>query len=196
MSIYIISASTGPFIRRLSIEEEAALQVILPPRERIDRHLYLSLVTLMDPPTPPPPLSKSAQKKAVRAARYAELKLERRAKEKEAKKEKRRIRAEKRAAGELDEDDEAEKARKKKKPRIDFGGRVVVDLGFDHLMSEKVSHYPLGWFVSTALHDEACLSRKSNLFVPNSRIPTAQTAMRLSPSLCYLLPLTAGRLIA
>ncbi|KAJ3561733.1 hypothetical protein NP233_g10015 [Leucocoprinus birnbaumii] len=91
----------------------------------------------MDPPTQPPPLSKSAQKKAARAARFAEYKLERRAKEKEAKKEKKRIRAEKRAAGELDEEDEAERARQKKKPRVEFGGRVVIDLGFDDLMSEK-----------------------------------------------------------
>ncbi|KAF9450952.1 hypothetical protein P691DRAFT_725054 [Macrolepiota fuliginosa MF-IS2] len=85
----------------------------------------------------PPPLSKSAQKKAARAARFAEQKLLRRAKEKEAKKEKKRIRAERRAAGELDDDDEAEKAREKKKPRIQFGGQVIIDLGFDHLMSEK-----------------------------------------------------------
>jgi tRNA (guanine9-N1)-methyltransferase len=98
----------------------------------------LSLVTPMDPPTHPPPLSKSAQKKAARAVRYAELKLERRAREKEAKKEKKRILAEKRAAGELDDDDEAEKARKQKKPRIEFGGQVVIDLSFDRFMSEKV----------------------------------------------------------
>ncbi|KXN89454.1 tRNA (guanine(9)-N1)-methyltransferase [Leucoagaricus sp. SymC.cos] len=91
----------------------------------------------MDPSTQPAPLSKSAQKKAARAARLAELKLERRAREKEAKKEKKRIRAEKRAAGELDDEDEAEKVKQKKKPRVTFGGRVVVDLGFDHLMSEK-----------------------------------------------------------
>ncbi|KAF5363931.1 hypothetical protein D9756_000279 [Leucocoprinus leucothites] len=91
----------------------------------------------MDPPTQLPPLSKSAQKKAARAARFAELKLERRAKEKEVKKEKKRIRAEKRAAGELDEADEAERARQKKKSRVEFDGQVVVDLGFDHLMSEK-----------------------------------------------------------
>lgn len=92
----------------------------------------------MDPPTSDQPISKSAQKKAAKAARFAEIKLQRRAREREAKKEKKRIRAELRAAGELDEEDEAEKARRKKKPRVQFGGRVVIDLGFDHLMNEKV----------------------------------------------------------
>lgn len=108
-------------------------------------------------PQPDPPLSKSAQKKAARAARLAELKLQRRAKEKEAKKEKKRIRAEKRAAGELDDQDEAESARQRKKSRILFGGRVVIDLGFDHLMSEKVSS-PAS--PSSIPHDEVRLSRK------------------------------------
>lgn len=85
----------------------------------------------------PPKLSKSALKKAAKAERFAAVKLERRAKEKEAKKRKKRLIAEKRAAGELDEDEE-EKNRCKKRPRIQFGGTVVIDLGFDDKMNEKV----------------------------------------------------------
>ncbi|TFK43841.1 guanine-1-methyltransferase-domain-containing protein [Crucibulum laeve] len=81
-------------------------------------------------------LSKSALKKAAKAERFAALKIERRAREKEAKKEKKRVRAEKRATGELD-DDEEERNRQKKRPRLQFGGKVVVDLGFDEMMNEK-----------------------------------------------------------
>lgn len=84
----------------------------------------------------PKPSSKTALKKAAKVERLAALKSERRAREKEAKKEKKRQRAEKRAAGELDTDDEPE--RRKKKARVEFGGRVVVDLGFDDKMNEKV----------------------------------------------------------
>jgi tRNA (guanine9-N1)-methyltransferase len=81
-------------------------------------------------------MSKNAIKKAAKAARIAALKLERRAREKEAKKEKKRIRAEKRAAG--DEDDEEEIKRRMKRPKLQFGGIVVVDLGFDSMMNDKV----------------------------------------------------------
>ncbi|KAK0230427.1 guanine-1-methyltransferase-domain-containing protein [Armillaria fumosa] len=93
----------------------------------------------MDSPATPvtPALSKSARKKAERNERLAATKLERRAKEKAAKKEKRRIKAEKRAAGELDSADEAERERKKKKPKLEFGGRILIDLGFDDKMLEK-----------------------------------------------------------
>lgn len=93
----------------------------------------------MDSPAAPatPTLSKSAQKRAERKERLAATKLERRAKEKAAKKEKRRIKAEKRAAGELDSADEAERERKKKKPKLEFGGRVLIDLGFDDKMLDK-----------------------------------------------------------
>ncbi|KAG6891705.1 hypothetical protein C0992_010108 [Termitomyces sp. T32_za158] len=80
-------------------------------------------------------LSKNALKKAARAERFAAYKLERRAKEKEVKKEKKRVLQAKRAAGEIDEDEE--KKRHKKKPRLHFGGRVVIDLGFDDKMNEK-----------------------------------------------------------
>ncbi|GLB34113.1 putative tRNA (Guanine-1)-methyltransferase [Lyophyllum shimeji] len=81
------------------------------------------------------PLSKKAIKRAAKAERYAAHKLERRAREKEAKKEKKRAIAAKRAAGEFDEDEE--RKRQKKRPRLHFGGKVVVDLGFDDKMNEK-----------------------------------------------------------
>jgi tRNA (guanine9-N1)-methyltransferase len=83
-------------------------------------------------------LSKSALKKAAKAERFAANKLERRAREKEAKKERKRSQAAKRAAGELDDGNVEESNRRKKKARVQFGSRVVVDLGFDDMMSEKV----------------------------------------------------------
>ncbi|KAJ7462156.1 guanine-1-methyltransferase-domain-containing protein [Mycena latifolia] len=79
--------------------------------------------------------SKSSLKKAARREKFAVQKLERRAKEKLAKKEKNRIKAEKRAAGELVEDDKPPPKKRRVGPR--FGGRVVVDLGFDEKMTEK-----------------------------------------------------------
>ncbi|PPR02646.1 hypothetical protein CVT24_002129 [Panaeolus cyanescens] len=82
-------------------------------------------------------LSKNALKKAAKAERMAAVKIQRRAREREAKKEKKRQRAEKRAAGELDEDDDEEAKRKAKKQKLQFGGTVVVDLGFDDMMNEK-----------------------------------------------------------
>ncbi|KAF9534565.1 guanine-1-methyltransferase-domain-containing protein [Crepidotus variabilis] len=82
-----------------------------------------------------PVISKNAMKRARRAEHFATVKLERRAREKAAKKEKKRERAEMRAAGDLDEEDHEQ--RTAKKPKLDFGGTVVVDLGFDDLMSEK-----------------------------------------------------------
>jgi tRNA (guanine9-N1)-methyltransferase len=91
------------------------------------------------------PLSKKAQKKAAKAARFASQKLERRAREKEAKKEKKRL---KRAAQEQDQDGEGEgedaitrkraKVLKSTGPTTKFGARLVVDLGFDDKMTDKV----------------------------------------------------------
>jgi tRNA (guanine9-N1)-methyltransferase len=92
-------------------------------------------ITAQDATTP---LSKNAIKKAAKAARLATLKLDRRAREKEAKKEKKRIRAEKRAAGELNDEEEEEIKRRMKRPKLQFGGTVVVDLGFDSMMNDKV----------------------------------------------------------
>ncbi|GJE87484.1 tRNA methyltransferase Trm10-like protein [Phanerochaete sordida] len=89
------------------------------------------------PPQAPQPLSKNAQKKAARAARIAEQKKERRAYEKEKKKEKRRELAAKRAAGELDDDEQPRKKARIEGPRTPFEARIVVDLGFDNLMTEN-----------------------------------------------------------
>ncbi|KAH7887482.1 guanine-1-methyltransferase-domain-containing protein [Phlebopus sp. FC_14] len=86
----------------------------------------------------PQGLSKKAQKRAAKAARLHELKLERRAREKEAKKRKRRERAQAIASGEID----VQVASKRRKTSAggdvkSWGARVVVDLGFDELMSDK-----------------------------------------------------------
>ena len=93
------------------------------------------------------PMSKNALKKAVKAERFAAIKLERRAREKEAKREKKRQRAEKKAAGELDEDDDEDKRRQEKKRKLEFGGQVLVDLGFDEMMNDKVSSPMYGSFL-------------------------------------------------
>ncbi|KAH9939254.1 guanine-1-methyltransferase-domain-containing protein [Epithele typhae] len=91
-----------------------------------------------------PPLSKKQQKKLAKAAWLAEKKKDRRAAEKERKKERKRVQAERRAAGELDEDEEtAERERRSKRQKTDvgpkkpFNARVVVDLAFDEMMSEN-----------------------------------------------------------
>ncbi|KAI9057409.1 hypothetical protein FKP32DRAFT_1598279 [Trametes sanguinea] len=88
------------------------------------------------------PLSKKAQKKLAKAAYIAERKKERRAAEKERRKEKKRLLAERRAAGELDPEEEAELQKRKRQrtdkgPRTFFNARVVVDLGFDEMMTEN-----------------------------------------------------------
>lgn len=87
------------------------------------------------------PLSKNAIKRAKKAERYAASKLERRAKEKEKKK-LRKAEEKKRAAVEEVDEEGQERGRKRAKvesPRkVEFGGRVVVDLGFDEMMSDKV----------------------------------------------------------
>lgn len=89
------------------------------------------------------PLSKKAQKKLARAARHQEVKLERRAREKERKKERKRLAKEetekKREAGEDVSADEQPRKRAKTVHEKPFGARIVVDLGFDDMMSDKVS---------------------------------------------------------
>ena len=94
---------------------------------------------------PHPALSKNAQKRLLKAQRKEEFKAERRAREKALKKAKQAELREKRARGELD-DDEEEKARQVKRqklshdgPREKFGARLVIDLGFDDKMTDRVS---------------------------------------------------------
>lgn len=101
-----------------------------------------------DPSLMHKPISKKAMKKAARAERLAATKLERRAREKQAKKEKKRIQVEKRTAGELDKGTEGEEKKSLSKTRkIVFGGKVIVDLGFDKMMTDKVSWETLyAWF--------------------------------------------------
>lgn len=83
------------------------------------------------------PLSKKAQKKAAKAARYAEQKAERRAREKERRKLKR-------AAAQPEPHDEDGAVPQSKRVKLDpssrtmFGARLVIDLGFDDKMTEKV----------------------------------------------------------
>ncbi|KAG1755376.1 guanine-1-methyltransferase-domain-containing protein [Suillus lakei] len=77
------------------------------------------------------PLSKNAQKRAAKAVRLQEQKIERRAREKEAKKRKRRERAQ---AG------DAEPRKRRKMGGLDqtsFAAQVVIDLGFDDMMTDK-----------------------------------------------------------
>ena len=84
-------------------------------------------------------LSKKAQKRALKLAKLEERKMERRAKEKAAKKEKKRKRAEKLAAGEqVSEDERSQKRAKAHDTKKPFAARVVLDLGFDDKMSDKV----------------------------------------------------------
>ncbi|KAJ7228199.1 guanine-1-methyltransferase-domain-containing protein [Mycena pura] len=83
----------------------------------------------------PPQPTKSSLKKAARRQRLAALKPERRAREKLARKKKQREKAERRAAGDLDDDPPPPP--KKRRVGPPFGGRVVVDLGFDEKMTEK-----------------------------------------------------------
>jgi tRNA (guanine9-N1)-methyltransferase len=84
-------------------------------------------------------LSKKAQKRAAKAARLHEFKLERRAREKEAKKHKRRERAQAIARGQPDENASRKRRRTNAGGETEiFNARVVVDLGFDELMSDKV----------------------------------------------------------
>jgi tRNA (guanine9-N1)-methyltransferase len=83
-------------------------------------------------------LSKKAQKRALKLARQQERKMEHRAKEKAAKKEKKRKRAERLAAGEQLSEDERQKRAKTNLAKEPFAARVVLDLGFDDKMSDKV----------------------------------------------------------
>ncbi|KAF9520700.1 hypothetical protein BS47DRAFT_1267650, partial [Hydnum rufescens UP504] len=78
-------------------------------------------------------LSKNAQKRLLKAERRAETKFLRRAREKEVKKQKKRARAELQA----DDGPPEKKTRTEKRTIKPFNARVVIDLGFDELMSAK-----------------------------------------------------------
>ncbi|THV08197.1 hypothetical protein K435DRAFT_771760 [Dendrothele bispora CBS 962.96] len=86
---------------------------------------------------PGPAPSKKSLKKAKKLEAIRESRLRKRAQEKEARKEKKREKARKRDAGELDDTAEQEEQAAKKRKTSGFGGKVVIDLGFDDLMSEK-----------------------------------------------------------
>ena len=95
-------------------------------------------------------LSKKAQKRALKMTRREERKMEHRAKEKAAKKEKKRKRAERLAAGEQLSEDERQKRAKTNRTKEPFAARVVLDLGFDDKMSDKVRGYLLCCFTHVA----------------------------------------------
>ena len=95
-----------------------------------------------------PPLSKNARKRLLKAERFAASKADRRARDKE----KKRDRAQKRRAGDPYALEDAEKRRAKRRkvedmkvgPKSVFQARIIVDLAFDDLMTEKVrSHRAL-----------------------------------------------------
>jgi type IV secretory pathway VirB10-like protein len=90
-------------------------------------------------------LSKQAQKRLIKAQKKKEFKTERRARDKALKKAKKAERREKRARGELDGDEE-EHARQVKRQKVSqdgakekFGAGLVIDLGFDDKMTDRVS---------------------------------------------------------
>lgn len=101
-----------------------------------------SVPTIVPTPDSQLPLSKNARKRLLKAERYAASKAERRARDKEKKRE----RAAKRRAATPDALGDAERrAAKRRKmdavklgPKNVFQARVVIDLAFDDLMSEKV----------------------------------------------------------
>lgn len=120
-----------------------------------------------------PGLSKKAQKRAAKAARLHELKLERRAREKVAKKNKRSERAQAIANGDLDKNTSRKRRRINGGDEMEiFNARVVVDLGFDELMSDKV-----GVSLCSCLLHNSAKHRRSVLSLPNWHIRTAQTDM-------------------
>lgn len=121
----------------------------------------------------PQGLSKKAQKRAAKAARLHELKLERRAREKVVKKNKRRERLHAIPTGELDKNTFRKRQRANGGGEVGiFNARVVVDLGFDELMSDKV-----GVSLCSCLLREVIPAkrRRSILLLLSWHIPTAQT---------------------
>ena len=105
-------------------------------------------------------LSKNAQKRALKMARQQERKMEHRAKEKAAKKEKKRKRAERLAAGEQLSEDERQKRVKMNRAKEPFAARVVLDLGFDDKMSDKVRGHPLCCFTACRNGTGSCSTQE------------------------------------
>jgi tRNA (guanine9-N1)-methyltransferase len=81
---------------------------------------------------PPATLSKNAQKRLVRAARRTAQKSERRAREKARKIENKRLRN-------LETNDDVLWHKRPPPTAAPFDARVIIDLGFDELMTPKVT---------------------------------------------------------
>lgn len=82
-------------------------------------------------------LSKKAEKKLLKAERFAASKVERRARQKIIKKEKQK---ERRIRSEAEDGNNIQPPCKRQRLLQPFGARVVVDLGFDDKMSDKVCY--------------------------------------------------------
>lgn len=78
------------------------------------------------------PLSKNAQKRLVKAARRTAQKYERRAREKAHRRESKRLRK-------LEANDDVLRHKGPPPTTIPFDARVIIDLGFDELMTPKVT---------------------------------------------------------
>lgn len=120
-------------------------------------------------------LSKKAQKRALKMARLEERKMERRAKERAAKKEKKRKRAERLAAGEQLSEDERQKRAKVDRAKDPFAARVVLDLGFDDKMSDKVrgvlAFHSMSQTVSSSQEITSLCSQLAYVYSVNRRSP-------------------------
>lgn len=129
------------------------------------------LTTTASEPDPQPsaqsteavPLSKNARKRLAKDAKWQAEKAERRAREKERKKEKRKLRS-------LEEPSEQPE---QKKPRLErqppFKARIVVDLGFDEKMNQRVL------FNSIHICSKCLTSRRKSILSANSSpLPTRQ----------------------
>ena len=122
------------------------------------------------------PISKKAQKKAAKAVQFAEQKAERRAREKQRKKLKR-------AAAQLEPHGEDGAVPQSKRVKLDpdsqtkFGAILVIDLGFDDKMSEKV---PIPDCRIVAIF--MLVRRKWCLYPHNSRTRTVQIGRQYVPS--------------
>ena len=135
------------------------------------------------------PPSKKSQKKAAKAARYAEHKAERRAREKERKKLKRAVAQ----PQPHDEDGEIPKSKRVKLGRgsqTKFGARLVVDLGFDDKMTEKVCPT----WIAAVPQLFIFAQRKWYPYPHSLRIHTVRTRRHRVPSNIYFIPLWMAKL--